>query len=180
MREVSLETLFFGEEDFISSYKKLKKARFFLADSVQDFVENKNNLQTPLSDLIFLSNTKYRYIQFNDVQLAKLTDDIHEFGTEERGYTAKLYTLYDKTGGTICIWPTKGSKIPGLISCERFEDIKNFKGGLLRTVSLVYERTTENAWVYFIDFYHGKRQKKKIWKIKEFVPTTPSPLFLNP
>ncbi len=179
MKEITLETLFFRKEDFFSSYKKLKKARFFLADSVQDFIENKNNIHTPLSDLVFLSKTRFSYIQFNDVRLTKINDDICEFGVNEQGYTAKLYTIHDETGETICVWPTRGSKIPGIISCERFEDIKNFKGGLLKTVSLVYERTTENAWIYFVDFYSGKR-KKKTEEIKEFVPAFPNPLFLNP
>ncbi|VVB82119.1 Uncharacterised protein [uncultured archaeon] len=178
MKDVSLNVLFTGNQgNFLDRYKKLKKSRLLLADSVEDFVSNKKNLETPLSDLFFLSSTNYRYIQFNNVQLTKINDDIHEFGIEEHGYTAKLYLLHDKTEETTCIWPTKGSKIPGTISCERFEDIKNFKGGLLSLVSIVHDINSENSWVYYVSFYKGKKQKRKK-EVKELTPAFSNPLFI--
>lgn len=183
MKDVTLVRLFFGaEKNLIERYKDLRDNRFLLADSTTDFVNNKDHLHTPVSDLIFFSKTLTKTIIFNDVKLEKVSNGLYEFGEEGEGYLAKKYRVYENTGDFgefFSFWPTENSKFNYGISCDRFEQIKNFKGNLVKTAAIVYHQKTKYGFIGKVNFYDNRKRKKKT-KLEELTFVFPNPLFVHP
>jgi len=179
MRDFTWVMLFLGKEkNFIERYKDLRDNRFFLADSAADFVNNKDSLNTPISDLLFFSDPNTKTIIFHDVKLEKYSDEIYEFGENGEGYLAKQYRVYEETkefGEFLSYWPTENSKFYHNLSCERFEQIKNFKGNLIKSAAIVYHRKTKHSVLGHIEFYDSRKRKEKT-KLEELSLVFPNPL----
>ncbi len=161
MKETTLANFILGRENFKQKYSTLKNLRVFSASSVRDFLENKKNLNTPLSDLIFLSNPNFRFITFRGISINKLLDEVYELGSEEKGYLGRKYKIYDRTGEITCFWPTENSKIPAIVSCDHFERMKIFKGGLVKTALINYDKKRGDIYLYHIDFDMKEGEKNE-------------------
>lgn len=170
MKDCTLERLIFGSGDFKTKYETLKKGRILQANSVNDFLINKKGINTPISDLVFLSKTRTDYIHFRDVYIDKFSDEVYDVGDEgDKGYFVRLYIIRDETGEFPCLWPTKDSKLSTEVSCDRFETMKNFSSNLIKNALILYDKKEEGNFLYWVNLYTPRR-KKKI-DLKELVPS---------
>lgn len=156
------------EDNFFEKYRALRHVRFLSADSVSDFIRNKHSLATPLSDLVLFSHLEKKDVIFYDVKVEKEDDTIYDFSEEDPGHYAKLYKIYDGTGEVLSFWPTKDSKFAAKTSCDRFEEIKNFRSNLIGRLSMLYHIKSKIGMIYSISFYTPKKKQKT--RIFQFAP----------
>ena len=138
----------------------MKKGRLFYAESVEDFISNKNDLENPLSDILFLSRTEKKFIIFSNVYLKKFRDEVYEFGGREKGYQAKLYRVEDNTGNFFSLWPTKGSKIPHNKPCNDFGET------LARDILIYYNRDTKDNFILNVDNHNDQSKEGLPLRVK--------------
>ncbi len=162
MKDYSIQNLFFDFEDFKTRYRTLKNTRMLVADSANDFLKNKSR-PTFLSNLLFLKDTDFRSILFNNVYIDKISNEIYEIipPSGERGFFGRKYILHDETGEISCFWATKESKLYSMISCDRFEEMKKFNDPLIKHAFIFHNKQSDEINLAYAEFYGKNKIVKK-------------------